>query len=319
MVQSRRAHSVARLARCCFEPLSSSIGGSIVNRLAGVAATIGSVLLAGASLSAVGRRRWNLSTRTLSARLDAAQFSPIATRYDSRELAGLPTPVQRYFRAVLENGQPIVNSVSIDQTGSLNLSQASEQWRAFTAQQRVTTRTPGFVWNARIKFAPGISVLVHDTYLAGAGAIEASVMGLLSLAAQQGGGELARGELIRYFAEAAWYPSALLPSQGVHWAAVDERSADATLIDGPISVTMRVTFDDAGLIRSCRFEARGMAVGEKSVSMPWEGCWSDYARRGGMRVPLSGEAAWFLPQGRKSYWRGVVDSIAYGTGSPCPE
>lgn len=74
---------------------------------------------------------------------------------------------------------------------------------------------------------------------------------------------------------------------------------------------MRMTFDDSGLIRSSRFEARGMAVSKKSVSMPWEGCWSDYAIRGGMRVPLSGEAARLLPQGRKPYWRGAFDSITY--------
>lgn len=54
-----------------------------------------------------------------------------------------------------------------------------------------------------------------------------------------------------------------------------------------------------------------MAVSKKSVSMPWEGCWSDYAIRGGMRVPLSGEAARLLPQGRKPYWRGAFDSITY--------
>jgi hypothetical protein len=277
------------------------------------ATAIGSAVLAAAGLSAIGKRRWSLSTRALHTRLDAAQVPPIAARHDRRELDGLPAPVQRYFRAVLEDGQPIVRSVILEQTGSMNLGQTGEQWRAFTAQQRVTACAPGFVWDARIRFMPGIAVFVHDSYIARVGRLEASVMGVLSLADQQGTGELARGELIRYFAEAAWYPTALLPSQGVQWSAVDEHAADATLVDGPFEVTMRVSFDDAGLIRSSRFEARGMAVGKKIVSMPWEGRWSDYARRGGMRVPLSGEAAWCLPQGRKPYWRGAVDSITFNT------
>ena len=38
-------------------------------------------------------------------------------------------------------------------------------------------------------------------------------------------GEVAQGELMRFFAEAAWYPTALLPSQGVRWQAVDDTSA----------------------------------------------------------------------------------------------
>ncbi|MEP7100429.1 MAG: DUF6544 family protein [Burkholderiales bacterium] len=282
-----------------------------MNRSTWAATAIGSVVLAGAGLSAIGKRRWSLSTHALHARLAAAQSPPIAARHDRRELEGLPAPVQRYFNAVLEEGQPIVRSVALEQTGSMNLSQTGEQWRPFTAQQSVTTRTPGFVWNARIKFMPGIAVLVHDSYIARVGILEASVMGVLSLADQQGSGDLARGELIRYFAEAAWYPTALLPSQGVQWSAVDEHTADATLVDGPFSVTMRVGFDATGLIRSSRFEARGMAVGDRSVSMPWEGCWSDYAKRGGMRVPMSGEAAWLLPRGRKPYWRGAVTSIQF--------
>ena len=40
-------------------------------------------------------------------------------------------------------------------------------------------------------------------------------------------GEVAQGELMRFFAEAAWYPTALLPSQGVRWQAVDDTSARA--------------------------------------------------------------------------------------------
>ena len=41
---------------------------------------------------------------------------------------------------------------------------------------------------------------------------------------------MAEGELMRFLAEAAWYPTALLPSQGVRWQGADERSAFATLI-----------------------------------------------------------------------------------------
>jgi len=51
-----------------------------------------------------------------------------------------------------------------------------------------------------------------------------------------GGREAARGELLRYFAEMAGYSSAFLPSQGVRWEALDEHSANATLVDGPVTM-----------------------------------------------------------------------------------
>lgn len=59
-----------------------------------------------------------------------------------------------------------------------------------------------------------------------------------------------------------WYPTALLPSQGVTWAAVDEVSADATMVDGDIGMTMRFTFGAADLAEAACAEARGALIGD---------------------------------------------------------
>ena len=48
---------------------------------------------------------------------------------------------------------------------------------------------------------------------------------------------------MRFFADTAWHPTALLPSQGVRWEAVNDRSAYATLTEGDISITMLFTFN----------------------------------------------------------------------------
>jgi hypothetical protein len=173
------------------------------------------------------------------------------------------------------------------------------------------TRRPGFVWDARVAILPGIAVHVHDAYIAGVGLLKPSLLGLYALADLHGEGEIARGELLRYFAKAAWYPTALLPSQGVRWDAVDDRSAKATLADSALSVTMRVEFDGAGLIESTFVEARGATIGKAIVQTPWECRVSNYRERDGMRVPSAGEAAWLHPQGRRPYWRGTIASASY--------
>jgi hypothetical protein len=59
----------------------------------------------------------------------------------------------------------------------------------------------------------GLPVRVHDAYVTGEGILHASLLGLFSLVDMRGGGNLAEGELMRFFAEAAWYPTALLPTQ----------------------------------------------------------------------------------------------------------
>lgn len=59
---------------------------------------------------------------------------------------------------------------------------------------------------------PGLPVRVHDAYITGEGMLHASLFGLVSVADQRGTPEMAQGELLRFFAEDTWYPTALLPS-----------------------------------------------------------------------------------------------------------
>lgn len=272
---------------------------------------VGVLAVAVVGLNAYGSWRWAGSTRALNSRLEAARVPALPTRYDVRELDGLPPPVQRYFRAALKDGQAIVTAAGVDHEGGFNMGETTDQWKPFTSHQRVVTRRPGFVWDGRIVVMPGLPVRVHDAYVAGEGILHPAIVGLFTLIDLRGTGEVAQGELMRFFAEAAWYPTALLPSQGVLWQAVDERSARATLADGSLSLTLLFRFDDQGLIESVRAEARGRTVGKAVVMTPWEGRWSNYQEQGGMRVPLTGEVAWLAPEGRKPYWRGTITLLRY--------
>ena len=161
---------------------------------------------------------------------------------------------------------------------------------------------------------PGLAVRVHDAYVGGEGRLHVAALGLFAIADFHGPGDIAKGELMRFFAEAVWYPTALLPSQGVRWEAVDDRSANATLVDGKISLKLLFRFNDAGLIESAEAEARGATVGKTIVMTPWGVRISNYQERSGMRVPVTGEAAWLPAQGRKPYWRGTITSLIYELG-----
>lgn len=247
----------------------------------------------------------------MQAKLEAARSPLSPATFHSRELNGLPVPVERYFRAVLENGQPTISAITVEHTGVFDMSETDEQWRPFTSTQRVITQRPGFDWEGRIKMMPGLTVRVHDAYVAGEGILHASLFGLVSLVNLGGTPEMAEGELMRFLAEAAWYPTALLPSQGVLWEAVDETSAKATLGDGTTTLTMLFRFGENDLIESVRAEARGRTVAGAVIPTPWEGRWSNYELRDGMHIPIDGEVAWMLPEGAKPYWRGRIARISY--------
>jgi len=258
-----------------------------------------------------GSIRWQSATKEMHTRIDASRLLIGPKRYSSNELNGLPALVQRYFRAVLKDGQPMVSAVSVEHTGTFNMNETGEQWKPFTSTQRVITQRPGFDWEGRIEMMPGLTVRVHDAYIAGEGILHATLFGLVSLVDIRGTPEVAQGELMRFFAEAAWYPTALLPSQGVRWEAVDNTSAKATLKDGGITLTMLFRFNEDGLIESVRAEVRGRTVAGAVIPTPWEGRWSHYELRDGMRIPLEGEVAWMLPEGPKPYWRGRITRLDY--------
>lgn len=260
---------------------------------------------------ALGAWRWKKATRFLVTQLDAAGVSSGMERYDVRAVAHLPAPVRRYFERALSYGQPVIRSVDLALDGMFNMSLDAPEWKPFTSTQHVVTHRPGFVWDARITLFPGVPVRVIDAYVAGQGILRPSILGLFPVGEISGAGMIAQGELMRWLAESVWYPTTLLPGQGVAWEAVDANSAQATLTDGPITLTMTFRFGEDGLVSGIRVESRGSLVNGKTVLMPWEGHFRDYRPLDGMMIPFYGEVAWITPRGAKPYFQGTVTHVTY--------
>lgn len=268
------------------------------------------ILLGLGLVSLYGRSRWQSGTDTLRARLASGRRMIKPKIYDQKEIEGLPAPVQQFFRTALTDGQPIVSAATFAQQGQFNMDEKKAKWSPFTATQRVLTQRPGFDWDARIHMAPGLNAFVHDAYVLGEGTLHASLLGLVTLANVRGTSEANQAELMRFFAEAAWYPTALLPSQGVRWEAMDSTSARGTLTDGATTVSLVFRFNPDGLIDSIHAAARSYrTVDSKLVAMPWDCRAWDYTVRNGMQIPSFGEVAWQLPEGSYPYWRGQFTEI----------
>ncbi len=261
------------------------------------------------ALGGLGSRCWSKKTQALLKRLEGPGEAAAVERFDPRELEGLPAPVARHLRQALPPGAPIIRTAELMHAGTFDTSPTGGRWKPFTSRQRVVTRPPGFLWDGRVAMAPGLAVHVHDAYVAGEGILEAALLGLFPLVTLRDRGEVARGELMRFMAEAAWYPTALLPGQGVLWEPIDSMSARATRVDGDVRVSMTFRFGADGMIAAVRAEDRGRMVENRIVPTPWEGRFFDYGERDGLRVPLQGEVAWVTPQGRQPYWRGRITAL----------
>lgn len=253
-------------------------------------------------------RHWKAETKALSGELRGRRFSPLTSGLDD-----LPPPVARFLRVTLGEKPPLVLGARVVQEGEFRMSDAPDSWKPFSAEQVFRVSPPAFVWDARIRMMPGLPVLVRDSYHDGRGSMTAALLGLVPLANASGSSEIAVAALQRYLAEAVWFPTALLPREGVVWSPIDASSALATLTDSDsgISASLEFRFGVNGDVVGVYAPARNREVEGAFVPTPWEGVFRDHETRDGMRVPSFGEVAWILDGERRPYWRGRILDIVY--------
>jgi hypothetical protein len=244
----------------------------------------------------------------LAADLVAGVGEAAGRRFEAEDLEGLPDPVRRYFETVLEEGQPYVRSVRLEQEGEFRLGGPGWSWRPMEATGHYTVDPPGFVWSGTVRVLPFVPVRVLDAYDHGTGVLRARLLSTVTVADVGPDPETNEGELVRYLAEAAWYPTALLPTEGVEWEAVDDRSARATLEDGGNVASVVFHFDERDRIERVTAERYHQETDDRA---PWTGRFRDYEARNGMVVPTEAEAEWSLPDGGRPYWRARVEHIEH--------
>lgn len=231
------------------------------------------------------------------------------------ELDRLPAPVARYFRYALQDGQPVIRVARFHQTGRLRASAHSHRWLAFRADQLVVPSAHGFLWKARVGLGASLPIHVSDGYQAGEGDSQVSLLSAFVLAARRGRNEMHAAALHRYLAEAVWYPTALLPSAGVRWKAIDERRALASLSDAGMTVSLEFRFAPSGEVAGIYTPGRWRSIDRGFCLTPWEGRFDGHIELTGMRVPACAEVGWYVGgyvDGQwRPVWEGCMDSLVY--------
>jgi len=168
-------------------------------------------------------------------------------------------------------------------------------------------REPGFVWRARMQAAPLVSAHILDYYLDGEGLLEARLFGSWRLA-RAVGPQVSKGELMRYLAELAWAPHAMLLNPRLTWREIDATTVEVSAESQAGLVRVRLVFEDGDLAR-IEADDRPRAVGRRLVPTRWEGRCCDYREMEGCRIPTRAAVSWLLEDGPFEYWRGSVTAL----------
>ena len=239
-------------------------------------------------------------------RLFAAANAPART-YHEAQLAGLPAPVQRYFRHVLPEGQPYLRGLRLRHGGQFK-TDLKKDWLAIEGEQYITANPPGFIWEGSTRW-----FVARDAYEAGRGSLRVRLLGAVPILNGHGP-HYDAGELLRWLAESTWLPTALLPGAGIAWTAVDEHSARLTFTHGDQSATCLVRFNERAEIAACE----ATRYFDETTQRPWVCRYAQYRRWHGVLIPTVGEAAWVVDGQEQPYARFVVRKLEYEPGPENP-
>ncbi len=178
-------------------------------------------------------------------------------------------------------------------------------WLPISAEQFIGIREPGFIWYAEQRHGPVCTMRIVDAYVEKRGFLNVRLLGSIPVVGFAGP-DADLGELMRYIAELAWAPDAILQNSLLTWQEIDESTVGvAATSDGGVA-RVTLSFDDNGDIVEMNAKERVRTDGNGLKPTPWRGFFSKYRNIGQRRIPSHAEVGWVLDDGYCAYWRGDI-------------
>lgn len=222
-------------------------------------------------------------------------------KFSYHQLDGLPKPVQQYFKHVLKDRQPYISYIRLKHDGQFKTG-LKKDWVAIKGEQYFTTGTPGFIWKGTTAM-----FVARDMYLANEGRLIATILSTVTVADIHGKQQYNESELLRWLSESVWFPTNLLPSEKLHWTAIDDSSAKLTFNYDGLSLFYIINFNDKGEI--VQMETKRY-MDEKRLEI-WIIKPGKYEEKNGIIIPTEAEVFWRLKEGDFSYAKFNVTEIEY--------
>jgi hypothetical protein len=228
------------------------------------------------------------------------------------DLAGLPEPVRKYFRAGGFLGKPrMVNARLV--WSELRLKRARDKdWLKVACRQFNSVPEPTRIALMNARMAGVLPFEGRDKYQDGHGNLRIKLLKVFTVGDSRGK-EMDRSELVTVLSEALMVPSVALQPY-IRWEPLDASSARATLTHGGESVSGTFHFNDAGEL--VRFHTRDRwQDGKPSRKIPWSAFLGGYRWANGTRFPTEVSATWHEEAGDFTYARGTLAAIQFDVTS----
>ena len=179
------------------------------------------------------------------------------------------------------------------------------RWMPFSARQTIAIRECAFEWRARA--GPLGMVSVCDALKDGEGRLDVLALGIVPITRAERTSTLVRGELMRYLAELAWAPDAILLNTELRWR---EDGPDDLAVSAGTGETMAevvLSLDSQGRIAGAFAPDRPRSATAPFLPTPWRGRFSDFRRHDDTWLPFAGEVGWEIDGVEELYWQGRME------------
>jgi hypothetical protein len=215
----------------------------------------------------------------------------------------IPTEIVELAQRLGAGGDVALSAVSLAQTGAMRAT-AGARFTRFTARETISLRRPEFEWRAST--GPFRCITAVDALKDCEGSLEIRAFGFLRLARMHGGPAAAKAEIMRYLAELAWAPDAILDNPALVWRVIDRTSLCVAARCGAAHGGIALKLDGDGRIAAVSAPDRPRQEGAGFKERPWRGRFFDYRRHRGRWLPFRGEVGWVVDGKPFVAWRGEL-------------
>lgn len=224
-------------------------------------------------------------------------------------IAGLPQPVQKYFRYCGYIGQPKMSNMNIhfDEVDFV-LSPDKPKLKIKYTQYNFVTEPERFAYIDTSLY--GIPFEGIDAYQKGSGSMK-GVLAKTIILFDQKGAAMDRASLVTCLAESLFLPTMALQDY-ISWTEVDATHAEAAIKYYGTSARGIFTFDDDGaMISFTTMDREYTDTKGNSQKAKWSAICADYQELDGIRFPSNLKAVWHFETGDQVYFDGRDISLKY--------
>lgn len=227
-----------------------------------------------------------------------------------QDIAGLPEPVQKYFRNCGYLGQKkMINAKITWKDVYLRLS-PKKNWMALECDQFNSVPEPTRIAYMKSRILGIIPFNGRDKYQDGHGNMLVKLLKFIKVADAKGR-EMDESGLVTVLAETFLVPTYALQDY-IKWISIDTKTAKATISNNGCEVSGLFYFNADG--EFIRFETEDRYYSEQGTEytkLKWSAIVSSYAERNGIKFPADFRAVWHTEAGEYEYFKGSIDDIKY--------